>query len=143
METFNLQTIQETTCMAIAKKEWIKNIIQQIRDAAKKGETECEIDLKGTPADNIGDDYLHLVFFLTQQGFKLNENVKDALVVRWDFPNSYEQSPLEKIETAILHLVEVQCNMVYAICTDEDDEEQRKALREEMDTIIAHLPDII
>lgn len=142
METFNLQTIQETTCMAIAKKEWIKNIIQQIRDAAKEGETECKINPKGTPADKI-DGYIQLTFFLTQQGFKLDENVKDALVVRWDFPNSYEQSPLEKIETAILHLAEVQCNMVYAICTNEDDEEQRKALREEMDTIIAHLPDII
>ena len=38
METFNLQEIQEMTCIAISKQDWVKNIIQQIKDAAAKGE---------------------------------------------------------------------------------------------------------
>ena len=30
METFNLQEIQEMTCIAISKQDWVKNIIQQV-----------------------------------------------------------------------------------------------------------------
>lgn len=82
METFNLQEIQEMTCIAISKQDWVKNIIQQIKDAAAKGETECEINLIGTPAENIDENYMRLVFFLSKQGFKVNENIKDTIVVR-------------------------------------------------------------
>lgn len=139
METFNLQEIQEMTCIAISKQDWVKNIIQQIKDAAAKGETECEINLIGTPAENIDENYMRLVFFLSKQGFKVNENVKDTIVVRWDFPNPYEEDPIEEIKTAILHLTEVQCNMTKAICTG--DEEEKRLISEEMDVIIGNLPE--
>lgn len=82
---------------------------------------------------------MRLIFFLSKQGFKVNENIKDTIVVRWDFPNPYEEDPIEEIKTAILHLTEVQCNMTKAICTG--DEEEKRLISEEMDVIIGNMPE--
>ena len=56
METCNLQEIQEMTCIAISKQDWVKNVIQQIKDAKTAILHLTEVQCNMTKAICTGDE---------------------------------------------------------------------------------------
>lgn len=140
MVQFNLKEVQEKTCQAIEQQEWVKNLLKQVETAADDGKTRVELNIKGTPAENLGDDYLMLIDYFIIRGFGVNDDDKeDVLTVVWDPRHLRVISPIDRLVAVNQKMTEVLCNLTKAIC--EDNEEKKAILKEEMDAIIDSLPE--
>lgn len=140
MVQFNLKEVQEKTCQAIEQQEWVKNLLKQVETAAGDGKTRVELNIKGSPAENLGDDYLMLIDYFNMRGFGVNDDRKeDVLTVVWDPRHLRVIHPIDRLVAVNQKMTEVLCNLTKAIC--EDDEEKKAILKEEMDAIIDSLPE--
>lgn len=135
-----LKEVQEMTCKAIEKKEWVKELLNQVVDAANNGQTRVDLNFRGTPAENLGDDYLMLIDYFNMRGFGVNDrDVEDVLTVVWDPRHLRVIHPTDRLVSVNQKLTEVLCNMTKAICAETLVE--KKMLTEEMEAIINTLPD--
>jgi len=135
-----LKEVQERTCKAIEQKEWVKDLLNQVVDAACNGQTRVDLNFKGTPAENLGDEYLMLIDYFNMRGFGVNDrDIEDVITIVWDPRHLRVIHPTDRLVSVNQKLTEVLCNMTKAICAET--ETDKRNIVEEMDAIINDLPD--
>ena len=98
---FCAQRLQQATCEAIVKEDWIKPILGNMTKAASKGEMNGVIFVKDHEALKDANNITKLCFFFRQKGFFVMVNHNDEngqfINVSWDW-NADKQRAIDLAE---------------------------------------------
>ena len=98
---FCAQELQQATCEAIVKEDWIKPILGNMTKAASKGVMNGVIFVKDHEALKDADNITKLCFFFRQKGFFVMVNHNDEngqfINVSWDW-NADKQRAIDLAE---------------------------------------------
>lgn len=98
---FCVQELQQETCEAIVKEDWIKPILGNMTKAASKGVMNGVIFVKDHEALKDADNITKLCFFFRQKGFFVMVNHNDEngqfINVSWDW-NADKQRAIDFAE---------------------------------------------
>lgn len=98
---FCAQLIQQATCAAILKEDWIYPILRNMTKAASKGEMNGVIFVKDHEALKDANNITKLCFFFRQKGFFVMVNHNDEngqfINVSWDW-NADKQRAIDLAE---------------------------------------------
>jgi hypothetical protein len=98
---FCAQELQQATCEAIVKEDWIKPILGNMTKAASKGVMNGIIFVKDHEALKDADNITKLCFFFRQKGFFVMVNHNDEngqfINVSWDW-NADKQRAIDLAE---------------------------------------------
>ena len=98
---FSAQELQQATCEAIAREDWIKPILGNMTKAATEGHMDGVIFVKDHEALKDANNITKLCFFFRQKGFFVMVNHNDEngqfINVSWDW-NADKQRAIDLAE---------------------------------------------
>lgn len=134
-----LKNLQEITCVAIENNSWMESFINQVVEAAKKGERSVVLNVADTPAKAGTEQWNQLIDYFMMHGLSVDIKRDCDIFVSWSPCYHYNMSQTDRIELALQGIAYVGCQLTEAILTE--DEEAKRAIIEEVRVIANGLPE--
>ena len=134
-----LKNLQEITCVAIEGNSWMESFINQVTEAAKRGERSVVLNVDDTPAKIGTEEWEQLIDYFLMHGLCVDATKDCNIFVSWSPNNHFNMSQAARIESAIQGITYVGCQLTEALLTE--DEDAKRAIIEEVRAIANNLPD--
>lgn len=134
-----LKNLQEITCVAIENNSYMESFINQVVEAAKKGERSVVLNVADTPAKAGTEQWNQLIDYFMMHGLSVDIKRDCDIFVSWSPNNHFNMSQAARIESAIQGITYVGCQLTEALLTE--DEDAKRAIIEDVRAIANNLPD--